>query len=77
MDQLFRLQPAELVVIGAVNGLEKLHSYAEERLGCCWTDYLPEDYLQARAWLDNHPQAVTGIQRGLERETLREMRRVA
>ena len=54
MDQLFRLQPAELVVIGAVSGLEKLHSYAEERLGCCWTDYLPEDYLQARAWLEKH-----------------------
>ena len=29
------------------------------------------DVSQALAWLENHPQALKGIQRGLERETLR------
>ncbi len=29
------------------------------------------DVSQALAWLEKHPQAVQGIQRGLERETLR------
>ncbi|EHC46560.1 Glutamate cysteine ligase [Salmonella enterica subsp. enterica serovar Give str. S5-487] len=29
------------------------------------------DVSQALAWLEKHPQALKGIQRGLERETLR------
>ncbi len=29
------------------------------------------DVSQALAWLEKHPQALQGIQRGLERETLR------
>ena len=53
-DQLFRLQPAEVVVVGALEGKEKLHEYVQERLGCCWTDYLPEDCLSAKTWLEKH-----------------------
>lgn len=58
-DQLFRLQPAELVALGTMEGHAHLQDYARDRLACCWTDYLPEDCLSAQAWLAQHFSAAS------------------